>query len=388
MKMKMGSCQTFFWLFLADVRSAVKRSGLAAQRINFTPASPVDDNLSNSAQNLQDSETLDVTSRSGEVRSRKSELEDVVQMVSHEDSTRDLTGQDLARRNLAGPSVRRGEEKMTAVKGEAGGRGVDLLEQFDKSISPIATSTGAASPRTEGAAAGDSRNHEPPPSPANLVMRNLRSLNVCEVLPKPEILICQIQLHSSAREVSVPATRVGRLMSYGGLVAGIGIGALNEGFKRVIGTSEGSLSFTLSSCFFDVLLETLTLFPLVPVLDFVVVASYFKPVCERRKCGKVCEDAVTNAWGSSEARPNDFHPRLSFFLFSVLSVTLRRLIPFSGVLVWGKTDNKSISPQIREILERVRLSADYMPQKQREASSSCFSILLLTLRLMSWCLVL
>lgn len=29
-------------------------------------------------------------------------------------------------------------------------------------------------------------------------------------------------------------------------------------------------------------------------------------------------------------------------------------------------DNKSVSPQIRDILERVRLSADYMPQKQRE----------------------
>ena len=105
------------------------------------------------------------------------------------------------------------------------------------------------------------------------------------------------------------------------------------------------LSFTLSSCFFDVLLETQTLFPLVPVLDFVVVASYFKPVCERRKCGKVCEDAVTNAWGSSEARPNDFHPRLSFFLFSVLSVTLRRLIPFSVVCWFGGKQTTSPFPR-------------------------------------------
>jgi len=46
------------------------------------------------------------------------------------------------------------------------------------------------------------------------------------------------------------------------------------------------------------------------------------------------------------------------------SFSTRHNDPLSLKLV--KIDNKSISPQIREILERVRLSADYMPQKQRE----------------------
>jgi len=72
----------------------------------------------------------------------------------------------------------------------------------------------------------------------------------------------------------VPATRVGRLMSYGGLVAGIGMGALNEGFKRVIGVSEGQLAFRFFFVFF---LFTFTPIPFLPL----VVLSHLKPVCER-----------------------------------------------------------------------------------------------------------
>jgi len=66
-------------------------------------------------------------------------------------------------------------------------------------------------------------------------------------------------------------------MSYGGLVAGIGMGALNEGFKRVIGVSEGQLAFRLFFVFF-VFLFTFTPIPFLPL----VVLSHLKPVCERR----------------------------------------------------------------------------------------------------------
>jgi len=101
----------------------------------------------------------------------------------------------------------------------------------------------------------------------------------------------------------VPSTRVGRLLSYSGLVAGIGLGALAEGFKRAVGASEGTSSVFVSEDNAERLVRTLS-----------------------RMRGAALK------------------------LGQMISIQ----------------DNKSISPEIREILERVRLSADYMPQKQRE----------------------
>jgi len=111
-------------------------------------------------------------------------------------------------------------------------------------------------------------------------------------------------LHQSAKEVAVPASRFTRLLNYGGLVAGIGAGALGEGLKRVLGSGEN------------------------------VGGSLFV----------------------SEANAERLVSTLSRMRGAALKL---------GQLL-SMQDNKSIPPQIRDILERVRLSADYMPQRQRE----------------------
>lgn len=46
------------------------------------------------------------------------------------------------------------------------------------------------------------------------------------------------QLSNKSREVAVPASRVSRIINYGTLVAGLGIGALNQGVKKQLGLVE------------------------------------------------------------------------------------------------------------------------------------------------------
>jgi len=251
----------FFWI-VTDVRSVVKRSGLAAQRINWpaAPVSPGDVKLPNLEQNMP------VSNATGVVTSRFGGLES-----SAQDSQPSLTSQNVPKQDLSSLGGR-GVEKLTAVKREAERKGVDLLEQFDKSISPITQETASF---TIGSAS-DIKSTKDAIGSTDLVKMEFLTVSTCAKSDKPDLfLLCQIQLHSTAREVSVPATRVGRLMSYGGLVAGIGMGALNEGFKRVIGVSEGQLAFRFFFVFF---LFTFTPIPFLPL----VVLSHLKPVCERR----------------------------------------------------------------------------------------------------------
>lgn len=53
-----------------------------------------------------------------------------------------------------------------------------------------------------------------------------------------------------ARQRSVPASRLGRMMSFGGLAAGLGLGTLAEVTRRSLGMAEApTVGTTLDSAF-------------------------------------------------------------------------------------------------------------------------------------------
>lgn len=47
-------------------------------------------------------------------------------------------------------------------------------------------------------------------------------------------------MSGSAKQKSVPSSHIGRMMSFGGLAAGIGIGAVTEITKRTLGVSNST----------------------------------------------------------------------------------------------------------------------------------------------------
>lgn len=47
-------------------------------------------------------------------------------------------------------------------------------------------------------------------------------------------------MSSSAKQKTVPSTHIGRMLSFGGLAAGIGIGAVTEMTKRTLGVSNST----------------------------------------------------------------------------------------------------------------------------------------------------
>ena len=49
-------------------------------------------------------------------------------------------------------------------------------------------------------------------------------------------------MHHRARERAVPASQLSRLVSFGGLAAGLGIGTAAEIARRAVGISEGNKS--------------------------------------------------------------------------------------------------------------------------------------------------
>jgi len=53
------------------------------------------------------------------------------------------------------------------------------------------------------------------------------------------------QLGASSKQRKVPATRISRLVSYGGLAAGLGIGALTEITKRSLGLANPNSSTSM-----------------------------------------------------------------------------------------------------------------------------------------------
>uniref|UniRef100_T1IMM0 Kinesin motor domain-containing protein n=1 Tax=Strigamia maritima TaxID=126957 RepID=T1IMM0_STRMM len=116
-------------------------------------------------------------------------------------------------------------------------------------------------------------------------------------------------LNEHAKESKVPSSRVGRLLSYGGLVAGLGLGAAAELTRRTLGYSEHKTK-----------------------------------------------------------KANDFTTFLTEANAERIVNTLCRLR--GAALKLGQMlsiqDNEMINPQLQKVFERVRQSADFMPKSQIE----------------------
>ncbi|ESO90083.1 hypothetical protein LOTGIDRAFT_218121 [Lottia gigantea] len=115
-----------------------------------------------------------------------------------------------------------------------------------------------------------------------------------------------LQLSSRARERKVPASRISRLVSYGGLAAGLGAGAISEITKRSLGLKERGTAILDSS----------------PFLTEANAERIVNTLCRVRGA--------------------------ALKLGQMLSIQ----------------DNSLINPQLQRIFERVRQSADFMPAKQ------------------------
>lgn len=117
--------------------------------------------------------------------------------------------------------------------------------------------------------------------------------------------------HSKATKV--PSSRVGRLMSYGGLAAGLGLGALAEVTRRTLGMTDPKTG-----------LGSAVLSPDNPFLTQANISRIVDTLCKVRGA--------------------------ALKIGQILSIQ----------------DNTLISPQIQAIFERVRHSADFMPEWQME----------------------
>ncbi|RWS00571.1 aarF domain-containing protein kinase 4-like protein, partial [Dinothrombium tinctorium] len=115
-------------------------------------------------------------------------------------------------------------------------------------------------------------------------------------------------LSEKSKETKVPATRIGRLASYGSLAAGLGMGAIAEVARRTFGLSDKNATISLSNA--------------------------------------VLTEANANRIVDTLCRVRGAALKLG----QMLSIQ----------------DNTMISPQIQEIFERVRQSADFMPPWQME----------------------
>ncbi|KAK6182219.1 hypothetical protein SNE40_009949 [Patella caerulea] len=118
----------------------------------------------------------------------------------------------------------------------------------------------------------------------------------------------QQSLNARARERKVPATRISRLMSYGGLAAGLGVGAISEITKRTFGLSDNAKGTA--------------------ILDN---SPFLTEANAERIVNTLCR--VRGA---------------ALKLGQMLSIQ----------------DNALINPQLQKIFERVRQSADFMPISQ------------------------
>uniref|UniRef100_A0A224YJM1 Chaperone activity of bc1 complex like mitochondrial n=1 Tax=Rhipicephalus zambeziensis TaxID=60191 RepID=A0A224YJM1_9ACAR len=117
--------------------------------------------------------------------------------------------------------------------------------------------------------------------------------------------------HSKATKV--PASRVGRLMSYGGLAAGLGLGALAEVTRRTLGMTDPKTGMGSA------------------------VLSAGNPFLTQANISRIV-DTLCKVRGAA------------LKIGQILSIQ----------------DNTLVSPQIQAIFERVRHSADFMPEWQME----------------------
>lgn len=128
--------------------------------------------------------------------------------------------------------------------------------------------------------------------------------------PSPATKRKRPQLSSSSRQRKVPSSRIGRLISFGGLAAGLGLGAVAEVTRRTLGIKEEKPSggTTLDS-------------------------TFLTPANAERIVNTLCK--VRGA---------------ALKIGQILSIQ----------------DNSIISPHLQKAFERVRQSADFMPKWQVE----------------------
>lgn len=119
------------------------------------------------------------------------------------------------------------------------------------------------------------------------------------------------QLSGSAKQKTVPSSQIGRMLSFGGLAAGIGIGAVTEITKRTLGVSNSTKR----------------------VEGGYMESAFISPENAERIANTLCE--VRGA---------------ALKIGQILSIQ----------------DNNLLSPQLQKAFERVRQSADFMPTWQLE----------------------
>eukprot|EP00794_Sanderia_malayensis_P020192 gene20192-22168_t len=131
--------------------------------------------------------------------------------------------------------------------------------------------------------------------------------------PKPTTAQTTQKLHKDARERAVPATRISRIINYGTLSVGLGMGALAESVKRQLGIA------------------------------------------------KKTNDGNSTIYGTTAFLSEANAERIVSTLCKVRGAALK----FGQML--SLQDNSMMPPELHKIFERVRASADFMPAWQMES---------------------
>lgn len=118
----------------------------------------------------------------------------------------------------------------------------------------------------------------------------------------------------SLKESRIPTSRFSRLWNYGTLGMGMGVGAINESFKRATGLSQESAGSVLLS----------------------------------------------------EANVNRLVEKLSQMRGAALK--MGQMLSIQGIQAAGGEQQNVLPPQLEQILLRVHDSANYMPKKQMEVT--------------------
>uniref|UniRef100_A0A0K8RN80 Putative chaperone of bc1 complex-like mitochondrial n=1 Tax=Ixodes ricinus TaxID=34613 RepID=A0A0K8RN80_IXORI len=174
------------------------------------------------------------------------------------------------------------------------------------SFQPTATLTDLPKPTDKVAEAVDSPASQPVPPPTTPSTSKTKSSG-------PKRAVPTLMLTEQSKATKVPASRVGRLFSYGSLAAGLGMGALAEVARRTLGASNNPGQSLESAVLGDN-----------PFLTQANVNRIVDTLCKVRGA--------------------------ALKIGQILSIQ----------------DNTLISPQMQAIFERVRHSADFMPEWQME----------------------
>ncbi|KAI8340382.1 ABC1 family-domain-containing protein [Choanephora cucurbitarum] len=128
-------------------------------------------------------------------------------------------------------------------------------------------------------------------------------------ISEPKTVVSEIQ-RKQLKESRIPTTRIGRLWNYGTLATGMGVGAINESFRRATGLSQDNSGSVMLS----------------------------------------------------ESNVNRLVDKLSRMRGAALK--MGQMLSIQGIQASG--NSTGMPPQLEQILLRVHDSANYMPQKQME----------------------